>query len=326
MVGTNPRALQFVQQIQGRPELGYRLLGFVDDNWNGSQGIRKTNLPLKGDLAQFPSILREQVVDEVAIFLPLKSLYEEISNIISQCEEQGIIVRIPSELFESRMKRTQKEHSDLDVGLTVYSGAIIGWPATVKRAIDFSFSLAMLLAFFPLLVGTAFLIKLSSPGPVFFRQERLGFNKRIFRLYKFRTMVPDAEQRMAALEHLNEVDGPAFKIKNDPRITKIGKYLRKTSIDELPQLVNVLKGDMSLVGPRPLPVRDYTGFSKDWQRRRFSVKPGITCLWQIGGRSKISFERWMDLDLQYIDQWSLWLDVKILAKTIPAVFRGEGAV
>jgi len=138
-------------------------------------------------------------------------------------------------------------------------------------------------------------------------------------------MVPDAEQRMRDIEHLNDVSGPVFKIKDDPRITLIGKFLRKTSLDELPQLINVFKGEMSLVGPRPLPVRDYEGFNEDWQRRRFSVRPGMTCLWQITGRSSIPFETWMELDLQYIDRWSLWLDLQILMRTIPAVFKGVGA-
>jgi lipopolysaccharide/colanic/teichoic acid biosynthesis glycosyltransferase len=138
-------------------------------------------------------------------------------------------------------------------------------------------------------------------------------------------MVPNAEEMMESLEDLNEVSGPVFKIMDDPRITPIGKFLRRTSIDELPQLFNILKGDMSLVGPRPLPVRDYQGFNQDWQRRRFTVRPGITCLWQVNGRSSIPFEQWMRLDLQYMDEWSLWLDLKILARTIPAVLRGSGA-
>jgi len=138
-------------------------------------------------------------------------------------------------------------------------------------------------------------------------------------------MVANAEQKQAELEHLNEVGGPVFKIKNDPRVTHIGKFLRKTSVDELPQLFNVLKGDMSLVGPRPLPVRDYRGFNLDWQRRRFSIRPGITCLWQVNGRSSVSFDRWMELDLEYIDRWSVWLDLQILIRTIPAVLKGSGA-
>jgi exopolysaccharide biosynthesis polyprenyl glycosylphosphotransferase len=194
-----------------------------------------------------------------------------------------------------------------------------------KRIIDIAVSSILLTLFSPLFLVVALLIKFSSPGPVFFIQERVGLNKRRFRLYKFRTMVSDAEQRQAELEDLNEVRGPVFKIKNDPRITPIGKFLRKTSMDELPQLFNVLKGDMSLVGPRPLPVRDYNGFDEDWHRRRFSVRPGITCLWQINGRSNIHFEDWMKLDMEYIDNWSLWLDLKIILQTVPAVLKGSGA-
>jgi exopolysaccharide biosynthesis polyprenyl glycosylphosphotransferase len=195
----------------------------------------------------------------------------------------------------------------------------------VKRVIDFTVSLMMLVILSPLMLAAALLISVSSPGAVIFSQERLGLNKRRFRLFKFRTMVPDAEKRQADLEKLNEASGPVFKITDDPRITPLGKFLRKTSIDELPQLFNVLKGDMSLVGPRPLPVRDYEGFHHDWHRRRFSVKPGITCFWQIRGRSSIPFEQWMELDMQYIDRWSLWLDFEILLGTIPAVLKGSGA-
>jgi lipopolysaccharide/colanic/teichoic acid biosynthesis glycosyltransferase len=185
--------------------------------------------------------------------------------------------------------------------------------------------LGLLIALAPVFLVVTVLIKLTSEGPILFRQERVGLNKRKFLIYKFRTMVPDAEKMLPAIEKLNEASGPVFKIKNDPRMTQIGRFLRRASIDELPQLFNVLKGDMSLVGPRPLPVRDYEGFNADWQRRRFSIRPGITCLWQINGRSAISFEKWMQMDLQYIDEWSLWLDLKILARTVPAVLRGSGA-
>jgi lipopolysaccharide/colanic/teichoic acid biosynthesis glycosyltransferase len=178
----------------------------------------------------------------------------------------------------------------------------------------------------PVLVAATVLIKLTSPGPVFFQQERIGINKRRFRIWKFRSMVAGAESLISDLEEKNEASGPVFKMKNDPRITRVGKWLRRASIDELPQLFNVLTGEMSLVGPRPLPVRDFQGFSEDWQRRRFSVRPCITCLGKIQGRSSLGFERWMELDLQYLDQWSLWLDLKILAMTIPAVVKGSGAV
>jgi exopolysaccharide biosynthesis polyprenyl glycosylphosphotransferase len=326
IVGTNPKALQFGQKIQERTELGYRVWGFVDDEWNGIQEIRQTNFPLKGNLAEFPAILREHVIDEVVVSLPMKSLYEEAARIVSLCEEQGVIVRFLSDiLFNLKFARATPEMFENTSLLTFYPCGIIGWEALAKRAIDFSFSLALLLVFSPLLAFITLAIKFSSSGPVFFVQERLGLNKRRFRLFKFRTMVPDAEAKIAELEHLNEVDGPAFKIKDDPRVTKIGKILRRTSFDELPQLINVLKGDMSLVGPRPLPVRDYNGFNQDWQRRRFSVTPGLTCLWQVNGRSNLDFEKWMQLDMEYIDHWSLWLDLKILFWTIPAVLKGSGA-
>jgi lipopolysaccharide/colanic/teichoic acid biosynthesis glycosyltransferase len=191
--------------------------------------------------------------------------------------------------------------------------------------LDLLISFVLVLVLAPLLVAVAIAIKVTSPGTVLFLQERVGLNRRRFRIYKFRTMVPDAERLMPSLVSMNEASGPVFKIRDDPRITPIGRLLRRSSIDELPQLFNVLKGEMSLVGPRPLPVRDYQGFNEDWQRRRFSVKPGITCLWQVNGRSAISFEQWMLLDLQYMDEWSLWLDIKILARTVPAVMRGSGA-
>jgi lipopolysaccharide/colanic/teichoic acid biosynthesis glycosyltransferase len=177
----------------------------------------------------------------------------------------------------------------------------------------------------PLILIVAALVKATSPGTIFFGQKRVGLNKRQFTMYKFRTMVPDAESMQQALLHMNEMTGPVFKIRDDPRVTTLGRILRKTSIDELPQLLNVLAGDMSLVGPRAMSVRDYHLFNEDWQRRRFSVRPGITCLWQINGRNSISFDQWMELDMQYIDKWSIWLDFKILARTIPAVLRGSGA-
>lgn len=325
IVGTNPRALRFAKEIEQKPDLGYRVLGFVDDDWAGMQPFRESAYPIKGNFQEVPTILREQVIDEVVISLPMYSLYEQASAIVNLCQEQGVVVRFLSDFFTSKSAPGKQEWFAEDSLVTIYPGAILGWPAMLKRLLDVTVSLILLIGLLPLFAVTAILIKLTSPGPVLFIQERVGLNKRRFRLYKFRTMTVDAEKQLAMLEHLNEVGGPAFKIKNDPRVTKIGKFLRKTSLDELPQLVNVLKGDMSLVGPRPLPVRDYNGFSHDWQRRRFSVLPGLTCLWQISGRSNVDFNKWMKLDLQYIDQWSLWLDLKILILTIPAVLRGSGA-
>jgi exopolysaccharide biosynthesis polyprenyl glycosylphosphotransferase len=198
----------------------------------------------------------------------------------------------------------------------------------IKRMLDIVLSTTMLVILAPAMLLTAIAIKLTSRGPILFVQKRVGLNKRVFNIYKFRTMCVDAEKKLAEIEHLNEGSGPVFKIKSDPRITTVGKFLRKTSIDELPQLLNVLRGDMSLVGPRPLQLRDYELFTEagpDWQRCRFSVRPGITCLWQVNGRSSIQFEQWMELDQQYVRKWSLWLDMQILVKTIPAVLKGSGA-
>ena len=196
----------------------------------------------------------------------------------------------------------------------------------VKRCVDIAVSLTALIVLIPLMIVIAVAIKLTSSGPVLFIQERYGLGRRRFSMFKFRTMVQDAEELQAALEHQNEVSGPIFKIRRDPRLTAIGSALRRTSLDELPQLLNVLIGDMSLVGPRPMSVRDVSRFDEAWLMRRFSVKPGLTCLWQVGGRSNTTFLKWMHLDMQYIDTWSLGLDLKILALTLPAVVRGSGAM
>jgi exopolysaccharide biosynthesis polyprenyl glycosylphosphotransferase len=325
IVGTNRRAVLFAQKIAAAPALGYHVLGFVDRAWAGWGEFRKAGYPLACDFERFPVFLRERVVDEVVIALPIKSLYSQAARIAALCEEQGIVVRLLANFFNLRLARSKaEEFEDVSV-ITLVSDSAGSWHHLCKRILDFSVSLCSIITLTPLFLVTALLIKLTSPGPVFFIQERVGLNKRRFRLFKFRTMVQGAEQRLAEVAHLNEVSGPVFKIKNDPRLTRLGKLLRKTSIDELPQLFNVLKGDMSLVGPRPLPARDYEGFDQDWQRRRFSVRPGITCLWQINGRSSTPFDKWMELDMHYIDHWSLGLDLKILAKTVPVVVRGAGA-
>jgi exopolysaccharide biosynthesis polyprenyl glycosylphosphotransferase len=325
IVGTNPRALKLADTLKSYPALGYRILGFVDEDWPGLEEFLKLNYTYVCDLNGFPSFLRESVVDEVVIALPIKSSYSEASRIAALCGEQGIATRFLSDLFDLKVTHAKSESFDYSSLITIHAGAPQGRPMSVKRLLDMMISLSCIICFAPIFLITAILIKLTSRGPVFFAQRRLGLNKRVFSVYKFRTMVQGAEQKQAELERMNEVTGPVFKIKNDPRITTIGKFLRKTSIDELPQLFNVLKGDMSMVGPRPLPLRDCRGFDKDWHRRRFSIRPGITCLWQISGRSSIHFERWMELDMEYIDCWSIWLDLKILIRTIPAVLKGSGA-
>ncbi len=325
IVGTNPRAVQFARAVESRPELGYRLIGFVDDPWAGSEEFRWTGYSIVADFQHVQNFLRERIVDEVVLALPMRSSYSQASQIVALCKKQGILVRFLSDVFNPQLAQSNVDELGEDAAIMVYRYPLEGWPIVMKRALDVLLSLLLLLLLAPFSLIIVVLIKLDSKGPVFFGQERVGLNKRKFRMCKFRTMIADAERGQAALEKRNEVAGPVFKIKDDPRVTRIGKLLRRTSVDELPQLFNVLKGEMSLVGPRPLPVRDYEGFDQDWQRRRFSVRPGITCLWQINGRSSVSFDHWMDLDMQYIDHWSLWLDLKILAKTIPAVLKGTGA-
>jgi exopolysaccharide biosynthesis polyprenyl glycosylphosphotransferase len=325
IVGTNSRAIEFAHKMQSKPELGYRVIGFADRQWAGIDQFRQTGYALACDLDSLPAFFRRNVVDEVVIALPIRSFHEDASRIVAVCEEQGIIFRVLSSLFNLKLGEAHVEELEGESWITHYAGIYEGWPLAMKRALDFLVALVVLIVLSPIMLLAAISIKITSPGPILFKQERIGRNKRKFTIYKFRSMVIDAEKKMQCIEHLNEVSGPVFKIKLDPRVTSIGKFLRKTSVDELPQLVNVLKGDMSLVGPRPLPVRDYEGFSEDWHRRRFSVRPGITCLWQVGGRSSIPFEKWMELDMQYIDKWSFWLDLKILAMTTPAVVKGFGA-
>lgn len=325
IVGTNNRAIAFADRLNTKKHLGYRIIGFVDDQWKGLANIQKTGTSIVSDLSHFADFIRINVVDEVMICLPLKSFYDQAYQIVAACEEQGVKVHFLPSLFDLKFARSKTERFDGDPMITFATNGMGGLPLVVKRLLDIALSAISILVLLPVFIAAALMIKLNSPGPVFFVQERIGLNKRRFRLYKFRTMVQDAERQIAALEAMNEVSGPVFKIKDDPRITAVGKFLRKTSIDELPQLFNVFKGDMSMVGPRPLPVRDYEGFDQDWHRRRFSVRPGITCLWQVMGRSGIQFDQWMELDMRYIDQWSLKLDLMILLRTIPAVLRTSGA-
>ncbi len=326
IVGTNCRALEFAGRLASRPELGYRITGFVDQDWHAMDAFRKSGYALLSDIVDFPQFLRNSVVDEVVVALPFRSMHEQASHIAVSCEEQGIRLRVLNNVFDLKIARRPAEALEDNPFLIDSTDRSEGWPTFAKRVLDFTVSCITLGLLSPFLLLIALLLKATSPGPVLFVQKRVGQRKRPFNLYKFRTMVVDAEKRMHEIEHLNEVSGPVFKMNNDPRVTRIGRLLRKTSIDELPQLLNVVKGEMSLVGPRPLPFRDYKGFNEDWQRRRFSVKPGMTCLWQVRGRSSVSFERWMELDLQYIEKWSLWLDFQILLRTIPAVIKGLGAV
>ena len=324
IVGSGPRAAQLYQQVSEAESSHTHLLGFVDSP-NGHPVPDVIRKQMLGNLEDLEGILMRLPVDEVLIALPAKSCYAQSQKAIAVCERGGVEATYFSDVFEVALARPRFElygHSPV-VSFKVVQD---GYRLAVKRCIDIIGAIVGIIGFSPLMVITAVAIKLTSPGPVLFTQERYGLNKRRFRMYKFRTMVDDAESLQAGLESRNESTGPAFKIRNDPRITPIGRILRKTSLDELPQFFNVLRGEMSLVGPRPLPKRDVSRFDSASLMRRFSVKPGLTCLWQVNGRCDTNFNRWIALDLKYIDEWSLGLDFKILAMTLPAVLSGKGAV
>jgi exopolysaccharide biosynthesis polyprenyl glycosylphosphotransferase len=325
VIGGGARSENLIKTIAEETELGYKVLGYLDSSPSYSQR-KLAETPWLGSFDDLTRIINEEVVDEVAIALPIKSHYAEIKTAIAQLEEQGVVVHLLSDFFPYSLSRIQShEFKGLPL-LSLHSSPRFSWRVELKRLFDIVIAAILLILFTPLFVLVAVLIKLDSPGKIFFSQERMGYNKRRFYMIKFRTMVSDAETRMDEFEHLNEKQGPIFKIKNDPRITRVGKYLRKFSLDELPQLINVLFGDMSLVGPRPLSLRDALKLDAPFYKRRFCVRPGLTCLWQISGRSNLSFEEWMELDLEYIDHWSLNLDWWILAKTVPAVLTARGAV
>ena len=324
VVGLNLRSLGIAKEILSSSEYSYDLLGFADNDRSRVEELDKLGLELVTSVDNLACYVRQTPIDEVLLCLPLKSCYDEAANIVSLCEEQGITVRIMADLFQYKMTHSRAESFGGRSVITVGFHGMVGAPAFVKRLIDILGSATLLIALAPVFGLVATTIALTSSGPVFFTQRRVGLNKKPFRMIKFRSMVVEAEVRQGLLESMNEAAGPAFKIKEDPRVTRVGRFLRKSSIDELPQLVNVFRGEMSLVGPRPLPYRDYDGFTEDWHRRRVSVRPGMTGLWQVESRNHDCFDDWMRLDMRYIDEWSLLTDIRIMLRTIPAIIRGSG--
>jgi len=324
--GTNDRAIAIAKTIRSRPGLGYTLLGFVDQDWHGVDAVTQNGFEIVSDFRGLKSYLRDQVVDDVIIALPLKSMYAQASEVLAVCEEQGIIVRHHVDMFPARMGRPKGVYPDGIPVITHFPGVATGMQLAAKRSLDVILSFLVLIVLSPFFALVGLLIRMDSKGPAFYVQERVGFNKRRFKLYKFRTMADGADARQGELECLNEACGPVFKIRNDPRITRLGRFLRKTSIDELPQLLNVLRGEMSLVGPRP-PMPFEVEKYKSWHLRRIlEVKPGITGLWQVEGRSRTSFNDMVRLDIRYVQNWSLWLDLKILARTVKEVVFPKGGV
>ena len=321
LVGTGRRAQRFMSLIAKHKEWGYRIVGLLDGSLR-QKGRTVAGYHVDGVLEDLPAILERREIDEVVFVTPRKWL-EKVEKCLLYCEAVGMPATLSTDLFELEIASGTPQELDGFTYLTFKTRLLKESELLVKRIIDILFSAAILFLTAPVLAATACAVKASSPGPVFFRQVRSGRNGKRFTLYKFRSMVVDAEARLAQLKAHNEMSGPVFKMTDDPRVTRVGKWLRKTSLDEFPQFWNVLKGDMSVVGPRP-PLPSEVEKYEPWQRRRLSMKPGITCIWQVSGRNSIGFEEWMHLDLQYIDNWSLWLDLKILALTAKPILTGSG--
>lgn len=326
IVGANDRALSIVNSLKGSL-IRSRFFDLPGNKKLEKGGFKTAQKVTVGTVSDFHRFISEHPTDEVIITLPLRSCYDQIMRMIELCAQQGVRVRFHTDLFALPTRVTTLFSGTSRVPLIFYEPYY--YPELhldFKRVFDVLLSLVGLLLLAPVFVLVALLIIWDDGFPVFFVQKRVGLNKRRFNIYKFRTMIRGAEKLQERLEHLNEYEkGAAFKIANDPRIIRVGNFLRRSSLDELPQLVNVLLGDMSLVGPRPLPMRDFERFYNHRHRLRFSVKPGITGLWQVSGRNDIEFEEWMGLDRQYVEHWDLILDFKILLKTLLVVVSRDGA-
>jgi exopolysaccharide biosynthesis polyprenyl glycosylphosphotransferase len=323
IIGTNKRAVRFAEMLGDHREWGFHIVGFIDEDpkkigevIDGSKVI--------GSFEDLPRVIHSHVIDDVVFIVP-RSWLTKIEEIVHFCETEGLKIHLAVDHFEMQFARAKQTDLHGFPLITFESAPDKVWHLITKRLFDLVLSGVSMIALFPLFMTIVILVKLTSRGPVFFKQVRCGLNGRRFKLYKFRTMVVGAEKKLEELQKHNQMKGPAFKMENDPRVTSVGRILRKFSLDELPQLGNVLMGDMSLVGPRP-PIPKEVEQYDNWHRRRLSMRPGLTCLWQVNGRNKITdFNEWMKLDLEYIDNWSLWLDLKIVFKTVPVVLIGHGA-
>ena len=324
IIGSGQRAERLCRTLRLNSEWGIDIIGHLDPD---ASRVNSPVLDSKviGTLDDVSTVLKGNVVDEVILAIP-RRMIDGVDRIAHACEEEGIRLRMMADVFDLDIARMSLAKLGKIPLLSLEPVAQDEGLLILKRIIDLALTIPATLCLLPFMAIIAIAIKLDSKGPVFFIQERVGHKKRTFPLIKFRTMTDGADKKMDEIEHLNEAEGPIFKIANDPRITKLGKLLRKTSMDELPQLFNIIRGEMSLVGPRPMSIRDVDLFDQGIQRKRFSVKSGLTGLWQISGRSNLPFSKWIELDLQYIENWTLSLDLKILFKTVPVVLRGTGAV
>jgi exopolysaccharide biosynthesis polyprenyl glycosylphosphotransferase len=321
IIGAGRRGKMAADSILNTPEIETGIAGFLDFHRQGLWRYR--DIPLIGHPHEIDRIIANCQIDAVFVAVEPEDI-PRTRKLFSLVEQMGVPICFVPQVFEpciARMRPERINGTPFIVYRAVPENELV---LAAKSLLDRLGALCGLIFTAPLFAATAAAIKLDTKGPVLFSQNRCGLNGKQFKFYKFRTMVQDAEQKKADLEKLNEMSGPVFKVRNDPRVTRVGRLLRKTSLDELPQFINVLMGDMSLVGPRP-PLPKEVASYEPWQHRKLSVKPGVTCTWQVSGRNNIDFEQWMRLDLDYIDNWSLWQDTKILAKTIPAVLKGTGA-
>ena len=322
IVGAGEVGRTIMRNIVAQPGLGYQVMGFVDDNpEKGHKDIGR--FKGLGSIDNLPRIVQEESIDEVIITLPWM-YHRKIISIITQCEREGVRAWLVPDLFQMSLSRMDVDDLGGVLMIGIKEVSITGWKLATKRAIDFTIALVGLIVLSPLMLLIALAIRLDSPGPVLFRQIRVGKAGRQFVLYKFRSMGEGAEEEQQKLADLNEIEGPIFKIRRDPRCTRVGRFLRRTSLDEIPQLYNVLRGEMSLVGPRPpLPVE--VEHYEEWHKRRLEVSPGMTGLWQVRGRSELTFDEMVLLDIYYIENWSAALDTEIFLRTIPKVIFGNGA-
>ena len=316
ILGGGDAAKLYLEKVKKSPQLGYTVIGYIAPQKHGLK------IPYLGDYSNLESIISMNIVDLTVVTAPIteKGVQESIEILDIMGKTVAILLDdIVSKVSESR---------PIDFGglpMVVYDGSPRRpWDQLGKRVMDVLLSGIGLLVLSPVFLIVAARIKMTSKGPAIFTQDRIGLNGRSFKIYKFRSMVVNAEELQKRFAHLNEMSGPVFKITNDPRVTAVGRFIRKTSIDELPQLFNVFKGDMSLVGPRP-PLSSEVNLYNSKNRKRLAVRPGITCIWQISGRNEVDFEEWMEMDAEYVDRWSLWLDMEILAKTVPVVLLRKGA-
>ncbi len=322
LVGAGDIGRMVMRTIAARPNLGYQLIGFLDDNpAKNSRDIGR--FKALGPVDNFGQILRTHRVDLAIICLPWQS-HRTVARLLHECAQVGVRAQIVPDLFQITRNQMEVEQLNGIPLISIRDVTITGWNLLLKRAFDIALSLAIGMAVLPLGLLIALAIRLDSPGPVLYRQTRIGKDGRPFEMYKFRSMVMDADERRQEVADLNEATGPLFKIRNDPRQTRVGRLLRRLSLDELPQLINVLRGEMSLVGPRPNLPEEVAQY-QDWHRKRLSVSPGITGLWQIRGRSDLTFDEMVLLDIYYAENWSLGLDLYILLSTVPKVLLGRGA-